>query len=49
MKERRADAPTLSHSVGKPISQREKRGFNWYSAVFSVSAFDESVVSPEIC
>jgi hypothetical protein len=32
-----------SHSAGKPMSQREKLGFNWYAPRFSVSALDDSV------
>jgi hypothetical protein len=29
-----------AHSIGYPISQREKRGFSWDGAIFSVSAVD---------
>ena len=48
-KERRADTPASCQLVGKPISQRENRGFSWNAAVFAVSAEDEAGVSPENC
>ena len=40
-------SPEYAHSIGYPMSQREKRGFSWDGAILSVSAVDDFGIFPE--